>query len=527
MPGDRTVALVPGELRARVVARTLAQVVDVDALDDVLRDADLRDADDAERIALGRDLSGGSRAGVVGVGTGLVGTVERGRGGRRVRPRQRALGTAAAGRSGPGPGRSRCPRAGRRRTGATAAPRSPTRGRPPRARCAWAPRLTGSVARPRVAGSTPSRVPFVDSWPSIARRRVCLPSSVCRSAVCLLGRFPALAGVDLDAASGEIVLLSGANGAGKTTLLRLLAGLVPLYSGEATVLGHDLAHDRRGARRDLALVGHETFCYDDLTVRENLRFAAQAAGRDRAEADVALERLGLARLADVVHGRLSAGQRRRLAVAVALSRDPRLLLLDEPHAGLDAEGRAGARCGDPGGAVRTPHRAARVARARRTSVASRTREVVLTAGQARLGPSPTAADVDRSEVARREPLARGPPRRGEGPADRGAVARHGAADHPLRADRAPAVRVRARSRPGGPSPGRARPVLGDRAARRAPRRLALVRDRGRQRRPRRSAPLGPRRAGAVPREGRRGRGGAAGARGRPGGDAWCSSTASS
>jgi heme ABC exporter ATP-binding subunit CcmA len=160
-----------------------------------------------------------------------------------------------------------------------------------------------------------------------------------RSAVCLLGRFPALAGVDLDATSGEIVLLSGANGAGKTTLLRLLAGLVPLYSGEATVLGHDLALDRRSARRDLALVGHETFCYDDLTVRENLQFAARAAGRATTEADAALERLGLTRQQDVAHRRLSAGQRRRLALAVALSRDPRLLLLDEPHAGLDAEGR--------------------------------------------------------------------------------------------------------------------------------------------------------------------------------------------
>ena len=167
----------------------------------------------------------------------------------------------------------------------------------------------------------------------------CLPSSVCRAAVCLLGRFPALAGVDLDASTGEIVLLSGANGAGKTTLLRLLAGLVPLYSGEAVVLDHDLAVDRKGARRDLALVGHETFCYDDLTVRENLHFAAKAAGREDGDADTALERLGLARQADVVHRRLSMGQRRRLAVAVALSRDPRLLLLDEPHAGLDAEGR--------------------------------------------------------------------------------------------------------------------------------------------------------------------------------------------
>ncbi len=160
-----------------------------------------------------------------------------------------------------------------------------------------------------------------------------------RSAVCLLGRFPALAGIDLDVATGEVVLLSGPNGSGKTTLLRMLAGLVPMYSGEGTVLGRDLAHDRRGARRELSLVGHETFCYDDLTVRENLHFAAGAARRELDAADAALERLGLAPVRDVVHRRLSAGQRRRLALAVALSRDPRLLLLDEPHAGLDAEGR--------------------------------------------------------------------------------------------------------------------------------------------------------------------------------------------
>jgi heme ABC exporter ATP-binding subunit CcmA len=240
-----------------------------------------------------------------------------------------------------------------------------------------------------------------------------------RSAVCLLDRFPALAGVDLDVAAGEIVLLSGANGAGKTTLLRLVAGLIPLYSGEAIVLDHDLARDRRGARRDLALVGHETFCYDDLTVWENLRFAARAAGGDESTAKAALERVGLVRARDVVHRRLSAGQRRRLALAVAWSRDPRLLLLDEPHAGLDAEGRGvldeivRAAPGEGRTVLIASHE---LDRAR----ALADREVVLTAGQAALPtaevepaagePAPpeaeAASEAMRSELAsEREPAA--------------------------------------------------------------------------------------------------------------------------
>ena len=160
-----------------------------------------------------------------------------------------------------------------------------------------------------------------------------------RSAVCLLGQFPALTGVDLDAAAGEIVLLSGGNGAGKTTLLRLIAGLARLHGGQAEVLGHDLARDRSSHRRELAFVGHETFCYDDLTARENVRFAARAAGAGAEAADTALQWVGLEASSTVTHARLSAGQRRRLALAVAVAREPRLLLLDEPHAGLDGEGR--------------------------------------------------------------------------------------------------------------------------------------------------------------------------------------------
>jgi heme ABC exporter ATP-binding subunit CcmA len=161
-----------------------------------------------------------------------------------------------------------------------------------------------------------------------------------QSAVCLLGRFPALAGADLEVDAGEVVLLAGPNGAGKTTLLRLCAGLLAVRSGRAMVLDHDLARDRRSVRREVGMVGHETFAYDDLTVSENVRFATRAAGRTRDAADAAIARVGLTDLAGLAHGRLSQGQRRRLSLAIALARDPQLLLLDEPHAGLDTDGRA-------------------------------------------------------------------------------------------------------------------------------------------------------------------------------------------
>jgi ABC-type multidrug transport system ATPase subunit len=155
----------------------------------------------------------------------------------------------------------------------------------------------------------------------------------------MLGRFPALSGADLEVETGEVVLLSGANGAGKTTLLRLCAGLLALRAGEADVLGVDLRVEPRRVRRAVALVGHETFCYDDLTVAENVRFVARSTGHSTADADDAIERVGLQRVAGVAHGRLSQGQRRRLSLANALARKPRLLLLDEPHAGLDEHGR--------------------------------------------------------------------------------------------------------------------------------------------------------------------------------------------
>ncbi|CAB4599190.1 unannotated protein [freshwater metagenome] len=161
-----------------------------------------------------------------------------------------------------------------------------------------------------------------------------------RGAVALLGRFPALAGVDLDVDRRRIVLLRGANGAGKTTLLRALAGLVPITAGEAIVLGVDLRDDRRAVRHRVGLLAHGTGLYDELTVADNVRFWTQAARADVADADAAMAQLGLdGRLRDVAVGRLSTGQRRRTSLACLLARRPELWLLDEPHAGLDKEGR--------------------------------------------------------------------------------------------------------------------------------------------------------------------------------------------
>jgi heme ABC exporter ATP-binding subunit CcmA len=161
-----------------------------------------------------------------------------------------------------------------------------------------------------------------------------------RDAVVVLGRFPALAGASLDVERGEIVLLQGPNGAGKTTLLKLCAGLLPVARGEASVLGVDLTADRRAIRSRVGLLGHDNGLYDDLSVAENVRFWGRSVGASEAEVDAALDRLGLGgRLAATSVSRLSAGQRRRTALAALVARRPELWLLDEPHAGLDADGR--------------------------------------------------------------------------------------------------------------------------------------------------------------------------------------------
>jgi heme exporter protein A len=161
-----------------------------------------------------------------------------------------------------------------------------------------------------------------------------------RGAVSMSGGFPLLSGVDLALAPSSLTVLVGANGAGKTSLLRLLAGLIGLSAGEGSVLGLDLATiDRRQLRRRVGWLGHEGSFYDDLTVAENLTFAAKALGRPLDELTTVLERVELVGRRDTVARQLSAGQRRRLGLAWLLLRRPELWLLDEPYASLDDGGR--------------------------------------------------------------------------------------------------------------------------------------------------------------------------------------------
>lgn len=163
-----------------------------------------------------------------------------------------------------------------------------------------------------------------------------------RSVVAVLDRFPVLTGVDLDVDAGEIVLLRGGNGAGKTSLLRVMAGLLPIRSGTATVFGRDLRKGSRSIRRDVAYLGHQNFLYSELTGRENVEFlmTANVKGASSDLIDNALRSMDISsRLSETPVSRMSAGQRRRVALAALLARRPPLILLDEPHAGLDRSSR--------------------------------------------------------------------------------------------------------------------------------------------------------------------------------------------
>jgi heme exporter protein A len=168
------------------------------------------------------------------------------------------------------------------------------------------------------------------------------PAVETRDLARLFRRSPALAGVTLRVEAGRAVSVVGPNGAGKTTLLRILATSLRPSFGTAAVDGIDVAARPEEIRPRVALLPHATGLYDDLTAVENLAFAAQMMGipgPDRpGRVQGAVERVGLAREAHDRVSRFSAGMRRRLALGRVLLGHPRLVLLDEPYAALDAPG---------------------------------------------------------------------------------------------------------------------------------------------------------------------------------------------
>ena len=158
--------------------------------------------------------------------------------------------------------------------------------------------------------------------------------------VAVLGQFPALAGANLQVSRGEIVLLQGPNGAGKTSILRVCAGLLPIERGSGRVLGIDLVAQRDEVRSRVGLLGHSNGLYLDLTVEQNIRFWASMVNATEEEIVRAMSLMRIdGRLSSVKTARLSAGQRRRCALASLIVRRSEIWLLDEPHAGLDAQGR--------------------------------------------------------------------------------------------------------------------------------------------------------------------------------------------
>ncbi len=155
------------------------------------------------------------------------------------------------------------------------------------------------------------------------------------------GGLTAVDRIDLQVRAGQICGFLGPNGSGKTTFIRMLCGLLRPDSGSGTCLGLDVVTQSAAIKRQVGYMTQRFSFYDDLSIAENLDFVARmyCMQNRRAAVDESIERLGLTGRRNQLAGELSGGWKQRLALAACMIHKPRLLLLDEPTAGVDPRAR--------------------------------------------------------------------------------------------------------------------------------------------------------------------------------------------
>lgn len=157
----------------------------------------------------------------------------------------------------------------------------------------------------------------------------------------IFGKKTVVNGLDMRIRRGEIFGFLGPNGSGKTTSIRMLCGLLKPDGGSGTCLGYDVVKESARIKPHVGYMTQKFSLYEDLTVRENIEFTARVFGLKDAsrKADECIERMGLGPFTKQLAGSLSGGWKQRLSLGISTLHSPRLLLLDEPTAGVDPGAR--------------------------------------------------------------------------------------------------------------------------------------------------------------------------------------------